>query len=90
MKGIKEITSQPIPRPSLIGIALTVSTDEKLVLLVLVVVTVISLCCAMESVSIALSTNQFTISPVPSQVNVAVVKGGTVTDTGGTVMTKRN
>ena len=90
MKGIKVITSQPITRPSLIGIALTVSTDEKLVLLVLVVVTVICLCCLMESVSGALCIHQLNISPVPSQVNVAVVKGGAVTDTGGTVMTKRS
>ena len=44
----------------------------------------------MESVNGTLSTIQFNISPVPSQVNVAVVKGGTVTDTGGTVMTKRS
>ena len=44
----------------------------------------------MESVSTVLCIHQFNISPVPSQVNVAVVKGGTVTDTGGTVMTKRN
>ena len=44
----------------------------------------------MESVNTELSTNQLNISPVPSQVNVAVVKGGTDTDTGGTVMTKRS
>ena len=63
----------PITSPSLVGIALTVSTDEKLVLLVLVVVTVICLCCLMESVSTTLCICQNNISPVPSQVNVAVV-----------------
>ena len=44
----------------------------------------------MEPVSTTLSTNQFNMSPVPSQVNVAVIKGGTVTGTGGTVMTRIN
>ena len=34
--------------------------------------------------------SQFNAFPHPPQVNVAVVKGGTVTDTGGTVMTKRS
>ena len=72
----------------LIGSAFTVNTDEKL-LLPLIVLTAIFLCSLMDSVNAALCTSQFNIFPFPSQVKVAVVKGGTVTDTGGTVITKR-
>ena len=84
---VLEKIKQPIPIPSLIGKAVTVSIDDKLPGPP-GSVNVMFLSCWTVRVNTVLSTSQSNVLPVPSQVNVAISKGPTVTDWGDTVTTK--